>query len=60
MIDKLVSSILASKVGEFVEGINQDTVKISILSGEFTMKNPALRSDALDSLELPITIESGK
>jgi vacuolar protein sorting-associated protein 13A/C len=59
MIERLVSSILASKLGEFVEGISQDTVKISILSGEFAMKNPALRADALDSLELPITVEAG-
>lgn len=60
MIDKLVSSVLAKKLGEYVEGISEDTVKISILSGEFKMSNPALREDALDSLELPITINSGK
>ena len=59
MIEKLVSSILAKQLGEYVEGIREDSVKISLLSGEFKMTNPALREDALDSLELPITVKSG-
>ena len=52
--------VLIKYLGEFIEGLNEENVSVSVLSGEFEMKNPALKKAALDSLELPITVQTGE
>lgn len=54
-----VVSILQRWLGDFLEGITKENLKISLTAGTITQKNVRFRPEALRNLNLPIVVTAG-
>lgn len=59
MIEGLVAALLSRFLGDFVNGLERENLRIGILSGEVTLENLELKKEALQNFDLPITVKSG-
>ena len=59
MLEKLAANVLAKYLGKYVHGIEENNLCISIMEGRVQLSNLRLREDALDQLELPVTVKEG-
>jgi VPS13, central RBG modules/Vacuolar-sorting-associated 13 protein, DH-like domain/VPS13-like, N-terminal/Vacuolar-sorting associated protein 13, adaptor binding domain/Vacuolar sorting-associated protein 13, extended-chorein/C2 domain/ATG2/VPS13, C terminal domain len=59
MFEGLVSGLLTTYLGEFVEGVTKDDLNISIFSGIVQLDNLEVKTAALDFLELPFAVKRG-
>jgi vacuolar protein sorting-associated protein 13A/C len=55
----VVSSLLAKYLGDYVEGLQSENLRISLLSGQVSLRNLQLKTKILDDLNLPVTVKSG-
>ena len=46
-------------IGEYVYGLDAESLKISLWQGDVELRNLQLKPEALQSLDLPITVKSG-
>ena len=59
MLEGVVSTILTKYLGKYVAGLERENLQLSLGTGEVVLENLALRQDALDELELPVTVKAG-
>lgn len=59
MLEGIVSSLLAKYLGDYVEGLEQQNLKLGFLGGDVELHNLMLKVSALDDLDLPIIVKSG-
>ncbi|CAG9318027.1 unnamed protein product [Blepharisma stoltei] len=58
-MNKAVSKVLNSVLGDFIENLNPDQLNLSIFSGTISLENLRVKSEALDKLGLPFKLGSG-
>lgn len=58
-VESLAVSILSKYLGTYVKGLLRENLNLSLSSGDVTLENLELRREALDDLELPITVRGG-
>jgi hypothetical protein len=59
MLEKIAAELLAKYLDKYVHGLEEKNLTISILDGRVQLANLRLKNDALDDLELPVTITEG-
>ena len=59
MISRVVASVLRSLVGDYVEGIHSENLKMGLRKGDVELKNLTIKPSALEALELPLVIKNG-
>ncbi|CAD8204171.1 unnamed protein product [Paramecium pentaurelia] len=57
MFEKLIENLLQSILGEYIEGLDQQSLKVGIWSGEAKIENLKLKSDAFIKLDLPFIVK---
>jgi hypothetical protein len=60
MLEGVVASILSRYLGKYIDGLQKENINVSIGEGDLVLENLQLKKDALDELELPITVRSGR
>jgi vacuolar protein sorting-associated protein 13A/C len=60
VLESLAASLLEKYLGQYVSGFQKDNLKFSLSSGNAVLENLELKKEALDDLELPITVKAGK
>ncbi|ONK67151.1 uncharacterized protein A4U43_C06F16540 [Asparagus officinalis] len=51
--------LLRKYLGEYVEGLSNEALRISVWKGDVVLKDLKLKAEALNSLKLPITVKAG-
>ncbi|KAE8733149.1 hypothetical protein F3Y22_tig00001478pilonHSYRG00136 [Hibiscus syriacus] len=59
MFEAHVLHLLRRYLGEYVHGLSLETLKISVWKGDVVLKNLNLKAEALNSLNLPVTVKAG-
>ena len=59
MAKRLLLSILVDSLGQYVEGLKEENLKLGVWSGKVELSNLALKKSALRDLNLPITVRHG-
>ncbi|KAM7454239.1 hypothetical protein BLSTO_05006 [Blastocystis sp. subtype 1] len=59
MFEDLVSNLLSSYLGDYLEGLSTNDLKLSLWKGDVELKNLKVKTEALDFLNLPIQVKSG-
>ena len=59
MIGRVVASVLRSLVGDYVEGIHTENLKMGLRKGDVTLTNLNIKPTALEALQLPLIISKG-
>ncbi|TMW59036.1 hypothetical protein Poli38472_007181 [Pythium oligandrum] len=59
MAKAIISSILESQLGKYVDGLSGDSLQVGLWSGELTLQDLSLKPHALVELNLPITVVRG-
>jgi vacuolar protein sorting-associated protein 13A/C len=59
MAQKLLLNILVQVLGEFVEGLNEDNLKLGVWSGKIVLKNLLLNRASIQKLNLPVSVLNG-
>lgn len=56
MFERLAADLLSKYLGDFVFGLNKESLNIGIWKGDVTLENLRVKSTALDFLNLPISV----
>ncbi|EDV97387.1 GH14723 [Drosophila grimshawi] len=59
MLRDLITWVLNTYLGKYLENLNSAQLSVALLSGEVELENIPIRKDALRSLGLPIEVSSG-
>ena len=59
MAKSLLLNILEEHLGQYVEGLSRENLKLGVWSGKVDFLNLKLKSSALDNLHLPIKVVKG-
>ena len=59
MAKSLLLWVLVEYLGEYVEGLDSDNLRVGVLSGKLEFKNLKLRRSALDALDIPVEVSHG-
>lgn len=59
MFEAHVLHLLRQYLGEYVRGLSAEALKISVWQGDVILKDLQLKAEALNSLNLPITVKAG-
>lgn len=59
MAKRLLVNILVDVLGNYVDGISSENLKLGVWSGKIELQNLQLKKTALDSLNLPVSISHG-
>lgn len=59
MFERWVASLLNQQLGKYLHGLDGESLRISVWNGNVELRNLSLRADALQELDLPITVKSG-
>ena len=59
MFEKVVSGVLSRYLGKYIEGLNEVSLDVGLRSGNVKLSNLAVRLDALNDLQLPLTVLAG-
>ncbi|XP_059076567.1 uncharacterized protein LOC131042467 isoform X2 [Cryptomeria japonica] len=59
MFEAHVLHLLRKYLGEYVHGLSNEALKISVWKGDVVLKDLQLKAEALNSLKLPITVKAG-
>lgn len=59
MFEGWVASILNQQLGKYLHGLDAESLRISVWSGNVELRNLNLKADALQDLDLPITVKAG-
>ena len=58
-MDRLISKLMNKYLGDWIEDLNSEQLKISIFKGFVSLENLTLKSDILKILGLPLTLIHG-
>lgn len=59
MAKSLLLNVLVDVLGNYVEGLSKENLKVAVWSGTIDLYNLKLKASALDKLNLPIKVERG-
>ena|SRR3990167_3017091 len=59
MFEKALSDLLTNVLGKYIEGINQESLRIAIWGGDVSLKNLLIKKEALDLVNVPFNIKGG-
>ncbi|KMZ64417.1 hypothetical protein ZOSMA_36G00200 [Zostera marina] len=59
MLEDQVTYLLQRYLGNYVLGLNRETLKISVWKGDVELTNMQLKPEALNSLNLPVKVKAG-
>lgn len=59
MLEGQLAFILNKYLGQYVSGLDSESLRISVWKGDIVLKNLQLRPEALDAFKLPITVKAG-
>lgn len=59
MLEPVLSFYLNKYLGKYVTGLDSDKLRVSVWAGDVVLKDLQLRSEALQDLNLPITVKGG-
>eukprot|EP00898_Chlorokybus_atmophyticus_P001275 jgi/Chlat1/2148/Chrsp17S02730 len=59
MFEAQVLQLLRKYLGQYVVGLDDKALSISVLAGDVVLKNLSLKKEALNALKLPITVKAG-
>ena len=59
MFEAQVAYYLNEYLGKYVQGIDRESLKISIYAGDVVLRNLRLKPDALEDLDLPVSVHAG-
>lgn len=59
MLEGQVAFYLNKYLGSYVYGLDPQSLKISVFKGDVQLNNLHLKPDALNALDLPITVKAG-
>lgn len=59
MAKSLLLNVLCDVLGNYVEGLTKDNLKVGVWSGKIELSNLQLKASALDQLNLPIRVVRG-
>ena len=59
MFESVVASVLNNVLGSYIANLETKQLNIGIWKGDVSLKNLTIREDALDKLNLPISIKKG-
>lgn len=59
MFESFLEKILNSVIGQFVEGIDKEDMKVGLFSGKVEIKNLKLKAQILKTLKVPFTLKFG-
>ncbi|XVF38939.1 hypothetical protein REPUB_Repub20aG0145800 [Reevesia pubescens] len=59
MFEAHVLHLLRRYLGEYVHGFSLETLRISVWKGDVVLKDLKLKAEALNSLNLPVTVKAG-
>ncbi|PRQ39555.1 putative vacuolar protein sorting-associated protein [Rosa chinensis] len=59
MFEAHVLHLLRRYLGEYVEGLSVEALRISVWQGDVVLKDLKLKAEALNSLKLPVTVKAG-
>ena len=57
MFEKILEKVLLNNVGQFIEGIDKNNLKIGIWSGDIVIQNIAVKPEVIQMLELPVKMK---
>lgn len=59
MFEAHVLHLLRKYLGEYVDGLSTEALRISVWKGDVVLKDLQLKAEALNSLKLPVTVKAG-
>ena len=59
MLEPVLLYYLNHYLGRYVEGLDRDSLRVSVWAGDVVLKDLKLRPEALQGLNLPITVRGG-
>lgn len=59
MFEAHVLHLLRKYLGEYVQGLSTEALRISVWKGDVVLKDLQLKAEALNSLNLPVTVKAG-
>ncbi|XP_057978559.1 uncharacterized protein LOC131164992 isoform X2 [Malania oleifera] len=59
MLEDQVANLLQRYLGNYVEGLSKEALKISVWRGDVELKNMQLKPEALNALKLPVKVKAG-
>ena len=59
MAKAMLLNVLVDVLGEFVEGLTADNLKLGVFSGKIVLKNLQLNKEGIEKLNLPLTVVKG-
>ena len=57
MLEKILGAILQKYAGKYLQGIEQDHLKIEFFSGNVVIENVSIKKEAVNLLELPVVLK---
>lgn len=58
-LTELITKILVRYLGEYVEGLNREHLRFSLLEGKVEINNLRFKTTALNKFRLPVTVKEG-
>ena len=59
MLEGTVAFYLNKYLGDYLTGLDTKSLQISVFAGDVTLSNLSLKPEALNALNLPITVTAG-
>ena len=59
MLEGIVADLIVKYLGEFIEGINKQSLRMDAWEGETVLKNLQIKPGALHLFNIPATVVSG-
>jgi hypothetical protein len=59
MFEQQIAYWLNVYLGKYVHGLDAESLRISVWQGDVELRNLALKPEALQDLDLPITVKAG-
>lgn len=59
MFEAQVVGLLQRYLGKYVYGLDAESLRISVWRGDVELRNLRLKPEALEDLNLPVTVKSG-
>ena len=59
MAKAMLLNVLVGVLGEFVEGLTEDNLKLGVFSGKIVLKHLQLKKEGIEKLKLPLAVKKG-
>ena len=59
-MEKIIRTLVNKFLGEFIDNLNADDLKISLLAGTAKLKNLSVKQNILERYGIPFTVKVGR